>query len=384
MKIGIALSGGGVRATVFHLGVLARLAEENLLEDVTFLSTVSGGSLCGGLIYHANAYKWPSSAELRERVLPRVYSILTRRDLQSAYAWKMLGWPANLFRIRANNLSGLIRQLWGIRGSLHDIPDRPRWTLDATCYETGRNWRFSSKRMGDYVLGYAESPTFPICDAMAASSAFPGLIGSFVLGTRAWPWVKYKAGSTSEVEPTSVPYSEIHLWDGGLYDNLGVEALFKPEGEYRDGVDFLIVSDASGRFASQPYRFFWDAFPRLIGIATDQVRSLRARMVIDHFKRNPGSGSYLRIGDSGQYILRGSQSGVDTNRLVSECLNDAEVELAGGMETTIRRLTPTEFARLFRHGFEVANCTLFAFASGVRPWKTYVVPDWNSVLGIHA
>jgi predicted acylesterase/phospholipase RssA len=29
MKIGLALSGGGFRATVFHLGVLARLAEEN-------------------------------------------------------------------------------------------------------------------------------------------------------------------------------------------------------------------------------------------------------------------------------------------------------------------------------------------------------------------
>ena len=32
-KIGIALSGGGVRATVFHLGVLARLAEDDLLES---------------------------------------------------------------------------------------------------------------------------------------------------------------------------------------------------------------------------------------------------------------------------------------------------------------------------------------------------------------
>ena len=44
MKIGLALSGGGIRATVFHLGVLAR---QSLLEKITFLSTASGGRLAG-------------------------------------------------------------------------------------------------------------------------------------------------------------------------------------------------------------------------------------------------------------------------------------------------------------------------------------------------
>jgi len=32
MQISLALSGGGFRATVFHLGVLERLARENRLE----------------------------------------------------------------------------------------------------------------------------------------------------------------------------------------------------------------------------------------------------------------------------------------------------------------------------------------------------------------
>ena len=55
-KIGIALSGGGVRATVFHLGVLARLAEDSLLESISFISSVSGGSLAAGLVYGASDY----------------------------------------------------------------------------------------------------------------------------------------------------------------------------------------------------------------------------------------------------------------------------------------------------------------------------------------
>ena len=71
MKIGLTLSGGGFRATVFHLGVLARLAEENRLEDVTLLSTVSGGSLCGALVYAGNQFTWPTSRQFIEQILPK-------------------------------------------------------------------------------------------------------------------------------------------------------------------------------------------------------------------------------------------------------------------------------------------------------------------------
>lgn len=41
-KIGLSLSGGGIRAAVFHLGVLRRLAEDHRLENVSMLSTVYG------------------------------------------------------------------------------------------------------------------------------------------------------------------------------------------------------------------------------------------------------------------------------------------------------------------------------------------------------
>lgn len=50
-KLGLALSGGGFRASFFHLGVLARLAEEGLLRQVEVISTVSGGSIIGAAYY---------------------------------------------------------------------------------------------------------------------------------------------------------------------------------------------------------------------------------------------------------------------------------------------------------------------------------------------
>lgn len=50
-KLGLALSGGGFRAALFHIGTLARLAELDLLRHVQVLSTVSGGSIIGAMYY---------------------------------------------------------------------------------------------------------------------------------------------------------------------------------------------------------------------------------------------------------------------------------------------------------------------------------------------
>ena len=50
-RIGLALSGGGFRAALFHVGVLARLAELGILRRVEVISSVSGGSIIGALYY---------------------------------------------------------------------------------------------------------------------------------------------------------------------------------------------------------------------------------------------------------------------------------------------------------------------------------------------
>lgn len=50
-RLGLALSGGGFRASLFHLGVLRRLSELGLLQHVTHISTVSGGSIVAAQYY---------------------------------------------------------------------------------------------------------------------------------------------------------------------------------------------------------------------------------------------------------------------------------------------------------------------------------------------
>ena len=44
-RIGLALSGGGFRASIFHLGVIRRLEELGIMKYVHTISAVSGGSI---------------------------------------------------------------------------------------------------------------------------------------------------------------------------------------------------------------------------------------------------------------------------------------------------------------------------------------------------
>lgn len=69
-KVGLGLSGGGFRASLFHIGVLARLAELDVLHRVETLSCVSGGSIVGAHYY----------LEVRKLLESKPDSKITRQD----------------------------------------------------------------------------------------------------------------------------------------------------------------------------------------------------------------------------------------------------------------------------------------------------------------
>jgi NTE family protein len=377
MKIALALSGGGFRATVFHLGVLARLAQEQRLEDVNILSTVSGGSLCVGLIHALNGLQWPTSSEYITRVLPEARRLLTTKDLQRAIIIRQVSMFWNIFETRADDLSAMMKKHWGITAKLGELPKQPRWMINATCYETGKNWRFERFRMGDYMFGYSFDPDIPLSDALAASAGFPGLIGPLVLDTRRYEWSNY-LDMPQEIAPLTDPESQrsrvretvkpdfpiVHLWDGGAYDNYGLEGLIDVRSGWRKDVEFLIVSDGAGRSNPEKYRRGPKALLRLAtGIMMDQVRSLRTRVVMErllnHFTDDKGS--FLQMGNTGSYVLSEVRKESLIPQIAPGCMGDQEAQLATNMPTAIRKLTPEEFERLFRHGFEVADYTLFAY-----------------------
>jgi NTE family protein len=378
MKISLALSGGGFRATVFHLGMLARLARENHLEDVGLLSTVSGGSLCAGLIYSLNGVQWPGSQVFLKQIEPEAHHLLTTFDLQGSLISRVLGTFWTLLETRAGVLSSLMQKHWNMTAMLKDLPPEPRWMINTTCYETGKNWRFERFRFGDYLFGYTNDTDLPLSDAVAASAGFPGLIGALELDTSGRNWFKYEdhsdpsvkiAGQDDETKWNKVPvdppkYPKVHLWDGGVYDNNGLEGIhdFKRGWSYRFG--FLIVSDAGGRAEEEPYRKGIPALMRLAtGIMMKQVRSLRTRSILERLENHAqeDQGVFLQMGNTFKYILNSARHSDWIPKFSGGSLSEADVTLAMNTPTVIRKLTPEEYERLFHHGYEVADATLCAY-----------------------
>ena len=387
MKIGLALSGGGFRATVFHLGVLARLAEQNRLEEVTFLSTVSGGSLCAGLVYAQSGFRWPTSQHYIEQVAPKARALLTTEDLEASLIWRVLtllvSRPLTLLETRADDLSDLLQKKWGITIRVNELPEHPRWMINTTCYETGKNWRFERARMGDYIFGYSADPPIPLSDALAASAGYPGLIGALSLEAGPHAWFKYKpapggAAASREKEIISPIYPKVHLWDGGVYDNLGLEPLHNFVGGWRQGIDFLVASDASGQADPEKYQPGIKAVLRIIGgVMMEQIRSLRSRAVIERMINHKDRGGFLQIGNTCREVLEAAKRPADEiARLSAACLSAKDVNQAAKMGTTIRQLAPEEFERVFRHGFEVADYTLHAYNSADFPYVGYSTSRW--------
>lgn len=340
--IALALSGGGIRAMAFHLGVLRFMAERKLLESTTRISSVSGGSLVVGLIFHEAGMRWPSSAEYLSIVYPAMRTKLCARSLQWG-ALRQLANPRNLRFVlsRANLLALALRDEWGVAARLADLPQAPEWSINGTTAENGKRFRFKQVDLGDYTLGYAAPGNFPLANALAVSAAFPGGFGALTLDATRFEWHKRPWDAAPETaEISDIGYKRLHLYDGGVYDNLGLEPFFDAgRGQLKHAGNYLIVSDAGAPLPSgfslgplNPFRF-----KRLADIMSDQAHALRVRTLATYLQQGAGRGAFVYIATP----LR------DTGPCPS-------AEYAAHFPTTLRRLTLAEFDRLADHGYDVS------------------------------
>lgn len=356
-KIGIALSGGGIRATIFHLGVLKWMADNRMLEDIVRISTVSGASLAVGLVYAHNDYNWPASEAYLNIVLPKIEIVLLKNDIQkiSLMKWALSPYWWNK---KVNLIAEVIRKYWGISGDIAGLDKKPLWYINCTTFESGKRFRFSQERMGDYKIGYVENPKFPIADAVAASAGFPILIGPYKLRTDGYLWGRSYYANEDWTPPKD---KFLHLWDGGVYDNLGLESVYKMDqgGCLSEGINYLIISNASGSNGYQQRKngFSKRNLKRLLDIAMDQVGALRSRDVLDFIKRTQ-DGMYFKIGNSAKFIAEAS--GIDQEvkeDLIAQCMSISDAQKVRDYSTTLSRPSKPVYDLILRHGYEVAKCT---------------------------
>lgn len=236
-RIGLALSGGGFRATLFHLGVVAAFRDLGRLTDLSVISCVSGGSIIGAhLVLH-----WPRYASADDAAfdaVARELIAITRADVRGRIIRRL---PRNRHRRFEESLDRYLYShalLSGTEGG-----GRPLLVLNTTdlrhgtaaAFVGGSFWPDVRQRESDesgspVVLDVGP---FSLASAVACSAAFPALFRARELSAAdfAQPRRRWEAGAS--------------LTDGGVYDNLGIQYFLGARGQ---SPDLFYVSDAGAPF----------------------------------------------------------------------------------------------------------------------------------------
>jgi NTE family protein len=169
--------------------------------------------------------------------------------------------------------------------TLQNLPDTPRFVINATNVQSTALFRFSRPYIWDYRVGRIDRPDVSLAHAVAASSAFPPVLSPLELDLSKYRFVP---GSGTDLERPPFTTNAV-LTDGGVYDNMGLETAWK---RYRR----VLISDAGGKTAAEadPPSDWARHSLRINDLIDNQVRSLRKREVIDSFGKSH-EGTYWSI-----------------------------------------------------------------------------------------
>ncbi len=294
--LGLALSGGGYRASLFGLGSLWRLNDAGLLGKLDRITSVSGGSILSGVL----AFRWSRLDFVQGRASNFVAEV----------ALPMQSFCSHTIDVGAG-LKGLLtpfksagdylvdtyeKKLFG-KFMLKDLPGpghgAPLFTFYATSFQTGRSFRFRQDKIADYLLGESRTLDVPLAVAVAASSAFPPVFAPIVLETDPAEWATTEL-SLRDAGLLQRLRSRVVLGDGGIYDNMGLEQLV---GQSSYNADIILVSDAGAPFTIEddPHEDYLRQLGRVRDILIDQTRALRKRWLVDEFQDKRKRGAYWGV-----------------------------------------------------------------------------------------
>ena len=290
-KIGLALSGGGFRASLYHIGVLARLAELDVLRQVEVFSCVSGGSIIGAHYY----------LELRKLLETKSDKDITADDYVDIVERISIEFLAGVQRnLRTRVISNIVcnlkmfltkgysrtnriaelyeselfsrvkdgdekKERWLNSLYIHPMqsdkkqktdfnPKYDNWRrrakvpiliLNATTLNTGHNWQFTASWMGESPAAVQK-----IDGNYRLRRMYYKTDGEekFQRKVRLGYAVAASAGVPGMFEPVIFPNlfegKVVRLVDGGVHDNQGICGLLEQDCEV------MLISDASGQMGS--------------------------------------------------------------------------------------------------------------------------------------
>ena len=231
----------------FHLGCLRRLHELGLLERVTTISSVSGGSVLGALYCSTpgdfDAFEKKVRSHLQHgftkpalrkavtsfegiKAVAHFLVLLADRTISFPARWIDRGlkisrpqgsWPNRPAFHRSASRTTILRRVFDdvFDGAcLDDLrTDRPKLIIIACELRTKAAFYFTRKKLHCWRYGSASASGIRISDAVTASAAYPLLLPT--IDTT----LKFEKDGTIKKE-------RVTLTDGGVYDNLGLMPLW--------------------------------------------------------------------------------------------------------------------------------------------------------------
>ncbi len=371
---GLALSGGGFRATLYHLGVIRYLRDSGCLQHVADIAAVSGGSiLAAHLALNWDRYTGSDAAfaevagELLRFVQFDLRNHIVRRmplTFPIRMAGKLVGSETESLSPNAILESYYRRFLYGDRRLL-ELPEQPNLHILSTNVSDGTLAVFN--RQGLHVLrrGHRAQDVDPfqhipgtmmsVAKAVGASSAFPGF----------FPPVHVTA---DDLGVSDGEFPGESFTDGGVYDNLGTRAFSWIHRIHGVEHDQIIVSDAG-----KPFQILGRS---AIGFIAQSIRAT------DILWDRVWQLERENFGDQNGFFFAPITQVVDPAQ-DPHALHPVVQRAVSSLRTDLDRFSDLEIAAVVRHGYEVARATHRHIADR-SDTPVHEGPSWDPLPGHHA
>lgn len=299
-SIGVALSGGGYRATAFHLGTLKKLHEMEILEKVDVISTISGGSITGACYclheggferFYNNLYTGLQRKNVVQKILLSwmglrflLFIILFLGSfyfLFTPYAWLfpviiilliilLLKFQFSIFPI-SKRIEQIYDSFFYNKRKLGELPDKPSLVIGSTNLQTAKPFSFSKYWIQDSTYQFMDDPIkfkaadFPIARAVMASSCVPFAFTPVTIDKKFFA----DSSDADKVHPVLV--------DGGVYDNQGIHKVMQ-SGQYACSI--VVTSDAGSGSSGEL------SFKNTIALLMETVNVFMSRIKKSQMVRN--------------------------------------------------------------------------------------------------
>jgi NTE family protein len=316
--------------------VLSRLAR---------ISSVSGGSIVSGLLaVRWNRLQFSAGDGVAAKYQQEVVAPLRRFCAMNIDVAAAFSGAVNPFRSAGDEIADAYREHLGLDVSLQALPQAPLFVFNATNYATGSSFRFSRPYAGDYRIGLIRKPDFDVATAVACSSAFPPVLAPVALDIRHPDAFERTEGA--DLWPREGFRRRLQLADGGVYDNLGLETVWRR-------YDTVLASDAGkpfeldagiGSFA--PKQIF-----RVMDIGLNQALALRKRMLIDGYRSGGRNGAFWSI-----------KTPITKYRAAALPVAPGKIADLSAIRTRLDRFTEQEQCELINWGYAVSDAAVHTHA----------------------